>query len=1148
MVFFEGHTLTRRLLTLGLLITALAVAGVGLTAANAHAAEGPVWKIAGYSMPTNLPPSGSGEIHVVAINIGEGTTNGSQITVEDHVPSGLKTSSVTGYDVYANSPDGLTYPVVLIQHPEAKMTCKTTPEPVCTTSDAVPTGDQLILRIKVTVEEEAASQLTNEASVTGGGAAPTAIEDPLTVSSEAAPAGFAPGSVVFGVGSNEAGAHNDVTSGFALNTVRPYVTAGDPRDIAFDLPPGFVGNTVGMPRCTVVLIAVEDCPANTIVGLATIEFQVGPSALQTPVPVFNIAPSPGEPAAFGFVFAKYVTRLDTSVLSNGSDAVRVEAANLEQNAAIYASYITIWGVPADHQGPGSFALLAGDAKSGVTSLGGYSGSERVPLLANATQCGEPQDAVAELDSWRKPGTYQEVDLPTEAMQGCLNVPFNSEFSFLPDTLEAGAPAGYEFGLRVPQANNGTARATSDVRDVSLTLPSGVVVNPSAAWGLKACSASQFYGPDHPSQTPAEVAECPRESIVGQVWIKSPALEEALEGQVFLAEPECHPCTPEDAESGKMVRLYIQAVSSGLGGIVIKLEGYGRIDQETGQITTVFEENPQLPFSEFKLKLAGGPRAVLANPRTCGPVVTQGDLQPWSALQGQGEAKLVGDSEPTFEFEIDQNCFGPEFKPSFKAGMPNVEAGENGEFTLAFGRPDSSEMLKSIGIEMPKGLLGSLDGIPLCKEAEANAGTCSEASLLGSAEVLTGPGADPFLVQGGKVSLTEGYGGSQFGLSIVVPAVAGPYTLAGTTGKGTVVVRAQIYVDSHTAQLTVTSGEMPHMLDGIPLQLKAVNVRIDRPSFMFNPTSCEKMAITGTIDAVEGMTANVTSPFQVTNCARLPFTPVFKAATKAHHTRKDGAYLHVTVESSHGQANIAYAKVELPKLLPSELKTLQHACTEAQFNANPAGCPAESDVGSVEVQTPILPVPLTGPAYFVSRGAQWPELIMVLQGYGVTVYLNGETHITNGVTSTTLSSVPDVPFTRFDLTLPEQEYSALAGNGNLCAKQLVMPVRLVGQSGKTLEQKTQVEVEGCSAALAIASHKVKGRTLTLKVYVPAAGKLQASGKGLSGKTEQVSGRRTVTVKLQEKHAGSLETKAHLLFTPSEGKSRKRQTKSLRVSFR
>jgi hypothetical protein len=1062
------------------LLAVISVFGATMALASpALAAEAPEWVITSYTSPTNLAPGGTGKVVLAAVNVGGAATDGSAITIEDTLPSGLTATSISGYDTYADGP--VLFPTFI--KPAAKMTCTSPPELTCTRSVPAPTGDQLIVTINVDVESGAPASVLNKATVSGGGAPQGAsASSPITVSSTPAKLGLAPGSAFAAFSSHQAGAHADVTTGFAVNTTAVGVTAGDPKDISFDLPPGAVGNTVGMPRCSVAKvdygISASDCPADTIVGVATVGFEValaGAGSVYTFItPIYNIAPSPGEPAAFQFRVTGNPVRLDTTVLSDGNDGVRVTASDLAQTEPAYFSYVTIWGVPADHQGPGAIPVKE-DEDAGVTSLGAPGEqASRVPLLSSPTQCATALSGLVRGDFWRAPGVYQSEGLPMGSMTGCLELPFESSFSFLPDTLESGAPAGYDFQLKVHQENSPDSLSTSDVRSVSLKLPEGVVVNPSAAWGLKACSEEAFYGTEHPSQQRAPLAKCPRESQIGVVSVKTPALEEALEGQVYLAEPVCgRPCTSLDAEEGKMVRLFVQMVSEGEGGIVVKLQGRGLINQATGQITTVFEENPQLPFSQFKLTLSGGPRSVLANPRTCGTVEATGELEPWSALEAPGEAQLITASKPYYEFEINQNCHGPEFNPSFKAGMPNIQAGEKGEFTLAFGRPDNSEMLKSIAIHTPEGLMGSLTGIPLCKEAEANAGTCSEASLLGSAEVLTGPGADPFLVQGGKVFLTEGYGGAPFGLSIVVPAKAGPYTLAGTTGQGTVVVRSQIFVDRRTAQLTVVSGEMPHMLDGIPLQLKAVNVRIDRPHFMFNPTSCNKMAITGTLDAVEGMSAQVESPFQVTNCAALPFKPGFTASTKARHSRKGGAQLQVDVTSGEGQADIAKVHVELPKKLPSRLSTLQQACTEEQFAANPAGCPAASVVGEVAVQTPVLPVPLTGPAYFVSHGgAKFPELILVLQGYGVTVELNGETFISKaGITSSTFNAVPDVPFSRFQLTLPEGPHSALAANGSLCDQKLLMPTTITGQNGAVAEQSTKIKVTGC-ASMRKKKHRAK----------------------------------------------------------------------------
>jgi hypothetical protein len=283
----------------------------------------------------------------------------------------------------------------------------------------------------------------------------------------------------------------------------------------------------------------------------------------------------------------------------------------------------------------------------------------------------------------------------------------------------------------------------------------------------------------------------------------------------------------------------------------------------------------------------------------------------------------------------------------------------------------------------------------------------------------------------------------------------------------VVVRAAINIDPHTAALTVTSDPLPTALDGIPLQLKVVNVTIDRPSFTFNPTSCAKAAITGTLSSKESGGARVSSPFQVTNCAGLGFKPLFKVSTSGKTSRADGASLDakVTYPTGSKYANIAKVKVDLPKQLPSRLTTLQKACPAATFDADPADCPKDSVVGIARAVTPILPVQLTGPAYFVSHGGEaFPNLIVVLQGYGVRVDLIGDTFISKaGITSSTFNQVPDVPINSFELYLPEGRYSALAANGNLCKSTLKMPTAFIAQNGASIHQSTPIVVTGCTAS-------------------------------------------------------------------------------------
>ncbi|HEY5045035.1 MAG TPA: hypothetical protein VII53_04190 [Solirubrobacteraceae bacterium] len=635
-------------------------------------------------------------------------------------------------------------------------------------------------------------------------------------------------------------------------------------------------------------------------------------------------------------------------------------------------------------------------------------------------------------------------------------------SMIPDTFEAGAPAGYDLDLTVHREQDFEPEgvAAADVKDVTAVLPVGTVISPSAATGLAACSDEQFFGPDEKRglSQPATVGACPRGSQIGTVRIKTPALEEALQGNVYLGAPLCDPCSPADAQSGRMVRLFVQATSEGEGGIVVKLEGTASINQQSGQITATFKDNPQLPFSDFKMSLTGGPRATLANPSVCGPATISADLTPWST-------PFTLDSAPTSTFNV-TGCPPPQFDPSFTAGTTNNQAGAFSPFTVAFGRTDADEDLSRIQMQLPPGLLGTVASVPLCHEPQAALGTCANESLIGHTQVLTGPGAQPFLVTGGQVFLTEGYKGAPYGLSIVVPAKAGPYTLSGTTGTGVVVVRAAISVDPHSAALTITSDPLPTILDGIPLQLKVANVTIDRAGFTLNPTSCNKMAIAGTVTSTQGASANESSSFQVTNCAALAFKPRFVVSTSHKTSKANGASLDAKVTfpgAAQGtEANIARVKVDLPKQLVSRLTTLQRACRAATFAANPASCPPESVIGIARTTTPIVPGTLTGPVYFVSHGGEaFPDLEVLLQGDGVRVDLVGSTFISKqGITSSTFKNVPDVPISSFELYLPEGRYSALAANGNLCTSKLAMPTEFVAQSGVTIHQSTKISVTGC----------------------------------------------------------------------------------------
>ena len=357
----------------------------------------------------------------------------------------------------------------------------------------------------------------------------------------------------------------------------------------------------------------------------------------------------------------------------------------------------------------------------------------------------------------------------------------------------------------------------------------------------------------------------------------------------------------------------------------------------------------------------------------------------------------------------------------------------------------------------------LSTVSLCGEPQAQQGTCGPESQIGTTTVGAGAGEHPFYL-GGRVYITGPYGGAPFGLSVVVPAVAGPFNL------GDVIVRAAINVDPATAALTVTTGPLPQIIDGVPTRLRTINVTVDRPQFTFNATNCTRQQISASMAGAQGASASASSAYSPGGCASLPFRPSLAAFTQGRASKADGASLTVRVAQKPGEANIAEVLLQLPKQLPSRLTTLQKACTEAQFNTNPAGCPPASVIGTAKAITPTLRVPLMGPAILVSHGgAAFPDVEFILQGEGVTILLDGKTQIKNGITYSKFETVPDAPISSFETILPEGPYSVLGANVptnanySLCGQQLTMPAIIIAQNGAQITQGTKIAVGGCKAS-------------------------------------------------------------------------------------
>jgi hypothetical protein len=1043
---------------------------------------------------------------------GEWERNVAPITIVDTLPEGVRVAETEinagNLHIHAGEPDITAHGESIQEGASAEgvvMPCALAGRTVTCTYEGgdrhrpLPGYESLTMAINVEVEKGKGGGV-NEVSVEGGGAAPVASKKALALSDAPPPFGVQGYELTpeeeGGLPDTQAGSHPfQLTTTIALNAqtvpvsefggveeypqVQPVGTFT--KDLRFNLPPGLVGNPVPLPKCNTKAFLEEGtsatalCPADTVVGAASVVTAGG--IPETPIvtnPLYSLEPAVGEPARFGFQTGAGPAFIDVSVRTGGDYGVVATVPNITQSLEFLSAQVTFWGVPGDPRhdttrGKECLAHLQNQAEISCTERG----AER-PFLVMPTSCTGPLQTSVEGDSWEQPGQftapkeYEFQNSEGELLQqnGCDALNFGPSISVAPDGTQGSSPTGLAVDVHVPQnaSLNPTGLAESSVKDTTVILPAGLVLNPAAADGLLACSLDEIA-----LESPAEQT-CPEAAKVGTVKVKTPLLPNELEGAAYLAAQNANPF-------GSLIALYI-SVFDPVSGVRVRFAGEVKPDPVTGQLVSTFKNTPQLPFEDLTLHFFGGSRAPLGTPAACGAYTASASFAPWSGNPGANV------SSPPFQITSGPNgapCSNPlPFNPSLTTGSLNLQAGAFTPFTLTMSRPDGNQNLDAIQLKMPPGLLGTLSNVKLCEEPAADAGLCGPESLIGETTVSVGLGGNPFSVRGGRVYITGPYRGAPYGLSIVNPAKAGPFDLEDTPAQhpacDCVVVRAKIEVDPITAALTIASDStgpyaIPQIIEGIPLQIQHVNVTVNRPGFTFNPTNCAPMKITGGLTSSQGATSPLAVPFQVTNCATLAFKPQFKVSTAGKTSRKSGASLDVKLSypklAFGSQTNIAKVKVDLPKQLPSRLTTLQKACPDSTFNGNPTACPGGSKVGNATATTPIIPVPLSGPAYFVSHGgAKFPELVIVLSGYGTTVQLHGETFISKkGITSSTFRQVPDVPIGTFELKLPQGVDSALAANANLCKvkRGLKMPTAFTAQSGAVIHRSTLIGVTGCPRA-------------------------------------------------------------------------------------
>ncbi len=852
--------------------------------------------------------------------------------------------------------------------------------------------------------------------------------------------------------SQQAEAHADLHSEFLLHADAHGKPTGALRNVRIRLPTGIAGSSLSIPQCSPAEFELYSCQPPAQVGVITIIDKIGSEpgeqGEQTTVPVYNLAPVPGNSATFGASLLSTKILIQAELSKDGAYALEVAIQNLSAEIPIVGTSLTLWGVP---------AASAHDLERSRTELGGPqpiygplnefeerevigveptpAGVAPKPLLTNSSDCeGPPPTSSLLVESWE--GQSDRAASPMPATSGCELLSIAPTISVKPETTKRDTPSGYDIDIGYPIDEEPFGLGTPSLRGATVRLPLGTSLALGMANGLVGCTEAQF-----------QAGECPSASKLGTAVIDTPLLANPLQGAIYLSTP-----TPE--------AMYRMLITTTAEGVTVHLIGVMHADPETGQLTVVFAENPQLPFSALDLHLFGGEGAPLANPASCGEASTNASFVSYGGQTASA----------TSAFHVDANgsggaCPSPAlFTPGVIAGTLSPAAGSFSPFTLTVTREDGQQTLGGITANLPPGLMGVLGAVPTCGEPAASLGGCPQSSLLGSAAIGAGAGASPLRLTG-SVYLTGPYKGAPFGLAIVVPAIAGPFDL------GTIVIRAQIKVAPSDLHLAIVTDPLPQIRSGIPLRVRVMNLDLSRPGFIVNPTNCSPMSVGAMIESAQGASFSTATPFQVSGCQGLPFAPKLSAVAPARvSSRGNGAGLDVKIAGAKsGQANLKSVTVNLPRPLKPRLTAVQRSCLAATFAKNPAACPPESVVGNAMVHTPMLNLPLTGPVYLVFyRGVKYPKLVMILQGSGVEIQLTGLLSVNKGISRTELAPLPDIPMSLFELNLPEGGHSVLGATEGLCGKPQTMPDTTVGQNGARTRGAAQVTVAGCHARAARSS--------------------------------------------------------------------------------
>jgi len=831
---------------------------------------------------------------------------------------------------------------------------------------------------------------------------------------------------------------------------------GELKTVRVDLPVGLSVNPSATEQCPLEDFEGDTCLEETKVGTSIVTAAlpiVGTELPPLEADVFNVEPVFGEAARFGLklVGNEVFLRGDVAWDGNYHEGFTIDVPKTLPDGLgglIKKNRLVFDGTSGDGTFITTPSTCLGEAFPGGPSGHVYSTYLLAGSWEEAAEPGYvfPQSAMPPLESPIPPGTEPK---------SCGTIPYDPALDVAPGTATTDSPAGATVEVEVPHILGADNQESSQTRSAQVALPAGMALNPSAANGLKACSDAQFgKGTRNP-------VACPAESKVGTVTIASPPLPDGpLTGEVYVGQP-----IGRDPTSGTLYRIFIRAEAPRYG-VDARLVGNVRADPATGQLTTTIAETPQVPFTSFELDFDDGPKAVLSSAMVCEPNPATSEMTPWSGNpSATPESKIVFSGAPGGG-PCPKTLGERPFDPGFGVRPQGSKAGAFSPVSLDIARSDGRQEVKGVDITLAPGMTGKLAGIPYCPESAiaAAAGTAGESekassscpaqSQVGTATIASGTGPAPIQITG-KVFLAGPYRGAPLSLAVLTPATAGPYDL------GTVVVRVALFVDPETAQIRALSDPIPHIFGGAQLSIRSIDVDIDRQDFTLNPTSCEPLSSGGVLNG-GGSDPNapaafsafaVSTPFQTTECGALGFKPKLttrllggrKAMKRSGHPK-----FRAVLTARGGDANIRRAVLKLPHALFLDQGHIRTICTRVQLAAN--ACPQAAIYGFARAKTPLLDDELAGPVYLTSSSNPLPDLLVDLRGQ-VNVRLRGVISSTKGGRiKNVFSTVPDVPVSRFTLTMKGGRKGLLENSQDLCAHPSFSFLNFKAQNGKQVKVK------------------------------------------------------------------------------------------------